>query len=109
MRRVLSLSLLLMTVLLTGCGQVFVNFTSNPQIPSSSTSGTITVVVLRFTNDLNGNQVTLTTVTFLNNGFNSSFNFCGDQRQRFPIDQVVRANFTPGNVCDNLVTVVLLN
>jgi hypothetical protein len=107
--RVLSLSLLLTTVLLTGCGQVFVNFTSNPQIPSSSTSGSIIAVVLRFTNDLNGNQVTLTTVTFLNNGFSSTFNFCGDQRQRFPIDQVVRADFTPGNVCENLIIVVLLN
>jgi hypothetical protein len=109
MRRVLWLSLLLTTVLLTGCGQVFFNFTSNPQIPSSSTSGSIIAVVLRFTNDLNGNQVTLTTVTFLNNGFSSTFNFCGDQRQRFPIDQVVRADFTPGNVCENLVIVVLLN
>jgi hypothetical protein len=109
MCRVLSLSLLLTLVLLTGCGQVFVNFTSNPQIPSSSTSGTITVVVLGFTDDLNGNQVTLTTVTFLNNGLSSSFNFCGDQRQRFPIHQIVRADFTPGNACENLVTVVLLN
>jgi hypothetical protein len=109
MRRVLSVSLLLTTVLLTGCGQVFVGFTSNPQIPSSSTSGAIIAVVLGFTNDLNGNQVTLTTVTFLNNGFTSTFKFCGDQRQRFPIDQVVRANFTPGNACENLVIVVLLN
>ena len=98
MRRVPSLLLLLTTVLLTGCGQVFVNFTSNPQIPSSSTSGTIIVVVLGSTDDLNGNQVTLTTVTFLNNGVRSSFNFCGDQSQQFPIHQVVRADFTPENV-----------
>jgi hypothetical protein len=109
MRRVLWLSLLLTTVLLTGCGQVFFDFTSNPKIPSSSTSGAIIVVVLGFTDDLNGNQVTFTTVTFLNNGISSNFDFCGDQRQRFPINQLVRANFTPGNVCDNLLTVVLLN
>jgi hypothetical protein len=33
--------------------------------------------------------------------------FCGDQRDRFPMQQAVRANFTPGQTCASIVTIVI--
>jgi hypothetical protein len=102
------LSALLVSLLLTGCGQIFVGFVSNPQVPPSSVSGIVIVVHLETSNDINGNPVTFTAVTFSNGGLSSNVNFCGDQRSQFPLNQSVRANFNPGTVCSNLVLVVSL-
>ena len=44
----------------------------------------------------NGSTVQVTFVTFLSIGSSSTVGFCGDERDRFPIQQTVRANFTPG-------------
>ncbi len=106
-----TLPALLALLLLTGCGQIFVGFVSNPQVTPSSVSGLVIVVHLESTNDVNGNSVTFTAVTFSNGGLSSNVNFCGDQRNQFPLNQSVRANFnqgTPGTVCSNLVLVVSL-
>ncbi len=105
------LSALLVSLLLTGCGQIFVGFVSNPQVSPSSVSGLVIVVHLGSTNDINGNPITFTAVTFSSGGLSSNVNFCGDQRSQFPLNQSVRANFnpgTPGTVCSNLVLVVSL-
>ena len=99
---------LLISLLLTGCGQVFVGFVSNPQIPSSSVSGIVIVVHLASANDISGQPVTFTAVTFSNAGLSDIVNFCGDQRSQFPLNQSVRAQFNPGTVCSNLVSVVSL-
>jgi hypothetical protein len=37
----------------------------------------------------------------------STHSFCGDQRMQFPVNRDVRVNFTPGNSCDSVLTVVL--
>lgn len=100
---------LLVCLLLAGCGTFFVGFVSNPQIPSSSISGRVTASVLASVNDQNGNPLTITIVTFTNGGLSSPANFCGDQRPRFPINNVVRADFNPGNECLFLVNVVIIN
>lgn len=102
------LTALLVLLLLTGCGQVFIGFVSNPQVSPSSVSGLVIVVHLESSNDANGNSVTFTAVTFSNSGFSSNVNFCGDQRNQFPLNQSVRAEFNPGTVCSNLVVVVSL-
>jgi hypothetical protein len=99
---------LLVSLLLTGCGQVFVGFVSNPQVSPSTVSGLVIVVHLESTNDINGSPITFTAVTFSNGGLSSNVNFCGDQRSQFPLNQSVRANFNPGTVCSNLVLVVSL-
>lgn len=99
---------LLVLLLLTGCGQIFVGFVSNPQVTPSSVSGIVIVVHLETTNDVNGNSITFTAVTFSNGGLSSNVNFCGDQRSQFPLNRSVRADFNPGTVCSNLVTVVSL-
>jgi len=99
---------LLTSLLLTGCGGIFVGFVSNPQISPSSVSGIVIVVHLETTNDVNGNSITFTAVTFSNGGLSSNVNFCGDHRSQFPLNRSVRADFNPGTVCSNLVVVVSL-
>ena len=96
-------------LLLTGCGAVFVGFVSNPQIPSSSLSGRVTAAVLASVNDLHGNSVTITIVTLTNGGLASTPNFCGDQRAFFPINNVVRVDFTQETQCLSPVKVVIIN
>ena len=99
----------LLSLVLSGCGSIFVGFVSNPQIPNSSTSGTVTTVVLISVNDINGIPVTVTAVTLINGGLSNTPNFCGDQRPRFPINATVRADFTTGPNCLSLVNVVILS
>ena len=99
---------LLTSLLLTGCGGIFVGFVSNPQISPSSVSGIVIVVHLETSSDVNGNSITFTAVTFSNGGLSSNVNFCGDQRSQFPLNRSVRADFNPGTVCANLVVVVSL-
>lgn len=99
---------LLVLLLLTGCGQVFVGVVSSPQGQPLSVSGIVIVVHLETSSDVNGNSVTFTAVTFSNGGLSSNVNFCGDQRSQFPLNRIVRADFNPGTVCSNLVVVVNL-
>jgi hypothetical protein len=51
--------------------------------------------------------VQVTFVTFLNSGSSSTVGFCGDERDRFPMQQTVRASFIPGRTCDSIVTIVI--
>lgn len=103
-----TLLIFLTSLLLTGCGGVFVGFVSNPQISPSSVSGIVIVVHLGSANDSTGQPVTFTAVTFSNGGFSSNVNFCGDQQSQFPLNRSVRAQFNPGTVCSNLISVVSL-
>lgn len=103
-----TLLALLTSLLLTGCEGVFVGFVSNPQISSSSVSGIVIVVQLGSANDSTGQPVTFTSVTFSNGGLSSNVNFCGDQQSQFPLNRSVRAQFNPGTICSNLVSVVSL-
>jgi hypothetical protein len=95
-------------LLLTGCGQIFVGFVSNPQIPSSSLSGRVTSAVLSSVNDLHGNPLTVTVVTLTNGGLTSTPDFCGDQRAQFPINTVVQVDFTQETQCLSLVKIVII-
>ena len=104
-----ALLTLLVWLLLTGCGQIFVGFVSNPQIPSSSLSGRVTAAVLSSVNDLHGNPLTITIVTLTNGGLASTPGFCGDQRALFPINNVVRVDFTQETQCLSLVKVVIIS
>ncbi len=105
----LSLSLLLavgMMVTLTGCGGVFfVGGAFNPG--TSSIIGVVSVVQVSAVIGDGGTTVQVTFVTFQRDGVPSTIGFCGDERDRFPMQQVVRANFTPGQTCASIVTIVI--
>jgi len=57
--------------------------------------------------DGNGTFIDVTLITFLLNGNATTITFCGDQRNQFPVGPFVRANFTPGQPCADLITVVI--
>ena len=109
MSRVLLTCILVTSLLLAGCGgSFFIGFVSNPQIPSNSVSGIVIVINLGSVNDFNFQPVTVTTVSFKNNGLSNTVNFCGDQKNQFHLNETVRADFAPGTLCSNLVAVVPL-
>jgi len=105
----LSFSFLLavcMTVTLTGCGGVFfVGGAVNPG--TSSVTGMVSIVQVSAVIGDQGTTVQVTFVTFQRDGVSSTIGFCGDERDRFPMQQVVRANFTPGQTCASIVTIVI--
>src|SRR5215467_198853 len=107
-RAALGLLLLAGPLWSAGCGTFSVGFVSNPQIPSTSFTGSITVVSVGSVNDLNGNPLTVTNATFVNGGLSNIMTFCGDQRPRLPINAVVRADFAVGSLCDTLVNAVVV-
>ena len=103
------LSLLLaicMIVSLTGCGNAFfIGGAFNPG--TSSISGVVCVVLVSTVIGDSGTTVQVTFVTFQREGVSSTIGFCGDERARFPMQQAVRANFTPGSTCANIVAIVI--
>jgi hypothetical protein len=105
----LSLSLVLtvcVIVPLAGCGSTFfVGGAINPG--SSSISGLVSVVQISAIIGDNGSTVQVTFVTFLQNGMSSTIGFCGDERDRFPMQQTVRANFTRGQTCNSILAIVI--
>jgi hypothetical protein len=101
-QRLLAALLVVGLVLLSaGCGNVFIGGAIQPGI--STVNGFVSVLQITV---VNGTSVTF--VTFLSNGTSSTLGFCGDQRQRFPMNQNVRTEFNPGNTCNSIVTVVVL-
>jgi hypothetical protein len=82
------------------CGDIFVRGAINTQ----SASGLVSIVQFSASS---GNGVSITIITLTSNGMASTHSFCGDQRMQFPVNRDVRVNFTPGNSCDSVLTVVL--
>lgn len=96
---------LLLVLLISGCGNVFIqgNFNNNTQ----TASGTVSVVQLTFVFDEHNVSTQVTVVTLVNNFVPSSFTFCGDQTGQFTINQFAKATFTPGTTCSNLLRVII--
>jgi hypothetical protein len=106
LQRLLSAFLVLSVVLLNaGCGNIFIRGAINPG--SSSISGMVSVVQLSAVIGDTGSTVQVTFVTFQQDSTSSTIGFCGDERDRFPMQQVVRANFTPGQTCASILAIVI--
>jgi hypothetical protein len=88
-----------------GCGNVFIRGALQPG--SSSVSGLVSVVQFSAIVSDNGTIVQVTFVTFLQGGASSTIGFCGDERSRFPIEQTIRADFTPGQTCASIVAIII--
>jgi hypothetical protein len=104
--RFLLVSVVTLSLLLAGCGQVFVGFVSNAG-SAVLVSGTVSMVQLEFVNDGHGTSVNFTAVTFINAGTATTVNFCGDQRSGFPIGRSAQADFTTGTFCSKLIAIVI--
>ena len=106
MKRLLSALLAVCLVLVSvGCGNVFVR--GAILNGTSSVSGLVSVVQLTAIIGDNGTTVQVTFVTFLQDGAASTIGFCGDERSRFPMQQTIQANFTPGQTCASIVKIVI--
>lgn len=90
-----------------GCGAYFVGFVSNPG-GSQIISGTVSTVQLTSIRDITGETIILTAVTFTNSGIATTINFCGDQREKFPVDHDVQVDFNTGVYCSRLLAVVVV-
>lgn len=100
-------ALLALCLLLAGCDAVFVGFVSNPG-GRLSVSGTVSFVQSGFIQDVTGNRITVTAVTFLGSGTATTITFCGDRSGSFPMNQFVRADFTSGIYCATLIAVTVI-
>src|SRR6266446_6239883 len=87
--------------LCAGCGNVSLSASSQPNF--STTSGVLSTVI-----GANGTTVEVTFVTFLQEGTRSTVGFCGDQGSRFPMNQMVRTDFVPGQSCSSILVVVII-
>ena len=106
MKRLLSALLAVYLVLVSaGCGNIFVN--GAILSGTSSVSGLVSVVQLSAIIGDSGTTVQVTFVTFLQDGAASTIGFCGDDRSRFPMQQTIQANFTPGQTCASIVKIVI--
>jgi len=89
----------------TGCG----NWSISGAINTGSTmTGSVSFVQLGNVVNGSGGTVQVTFVTFLQNGFSSTIDFCDDQTDLFPLDQTVRVNFNPGRPCATIIVVVII-
>jgi hypothetical protein len=104
MKRLLSL-VVLSSLLLSGCGAVFVGGALNGNTVTAS--GTVSIVHLTFASDGNGGSVTITVVTLLQTDGAQTLTFCGSQVSQFPMQAFVTTSFTSGSTCSNLLTVTI--
>jgi hypothetical protein len=106
MKSLLSFLLLSLVLILPGCGNIFIR----GALPagSSTVSGSISVVQLSAVIGEKGTTVQVTFVTFLQSGVSSTIGFCGDRRDQFPMQQIVRADFNPGTPCASIITIVII-
>jgi len=99
--------LLLTCILFEGCGAYFVGFVSNPG-GSQTISGIVNMVQLKSFQNISGETVICTQVTFVNSDTATTINFCGDQQSQFPQGRHVRADFNSGVSCSILVAVIFI-
>jgi len=90
----------------SGCSGVFVGGAINPGF--STVSGTVSFIQLSNVMDGSGGFVVVTFVTFQQSGAPSTVGFCGDQTSQFPMNQMVKTNFNPGQPCAGLIVVILI-
>jgi hypothetical protein len=94
------LALLLVLSGLPSCGGFVLFVGTSPHGPNiiAVTGTCINVQVVSMVGN-NGGFVTVTVVTLVTNGRSSTFNFCGDVSNRFPLNSLVTVNFTNGTPC----------
>ena len=101
-----SLLVLLLCFPLASCGSFFVGFVSNPG-GATTVNGTVSVVFFGSSEDP-ASPTASTAVTFINPGSAVTISFCGDQRNLFPMNHNVRADFTSGISCSVLIKVAVI-
>jgi hypothetical protein len=89
-----------------GCGNIFIR--GAILSGTSTVSGFVSVVQFSTVIGGDGTMIQVTFVTLLQHGASSTIGFCGDQRSQFPMEQTVRAQFTPGQPCDSVIEITII-
>ena len=100
-------ALVVVLVVLTGCGTVTFQTTSTPG-GAVTASGLVTFVQFTAILDGNGTLVNVTVVTLQQTGISQTLTFCGSQSSLFPLNQNMRVSFVPATTCGTIVAVVHL-
>ena len=108
LRGISAAQILLASLLLTGCGSVFIGFSSNQGLPSTVT-GKVLASSSVLIKDHTGLPLRITRVTLSNGGVAGSFSFCGDQEARFPLNVTLKVDFTSNIDCMAIVDVVVVS
>ncbi len=101
MQRLLSVLLVFAVMSSISCGDIFVGGALNSG--TKTVAGAVSIVQVSATSG--GTSITI--VTLMQSGAADTLTFCGDQRRRFPIDQVVRVTFSPGSSCDSVIAILI--
>jgi hypothetical protein len=101
-----SLLIVVLAVLLDGCGGVVFFIGTGPNQTTLIVSGTCTSVQLVNIVGTDGVLVTATSVTLFDRGTSRTFQFCGDVGSQFPINSFVTVHYTNASSC--LVPTVVL-
>ncbi len=105
MYRTACISVLFTTILLIGCGSTFVGFAFDPY-RTGTVSGAVSGVAVVVVDDGQGTLIRATAVTLVTAGTATTVDVCGDQADRVPINQTVRASLSGGMPCSTLMAVV---
>ena len=104
----LAAPILLGSLILAGCGSVFVGFASNQGVPSTVTGKVLSSSLVSM-NDHTGLPLTITRVTLTSGGIADSLSFCGDQEVHFPMNATVKVEFTNNIDCMSIVDIVVVS
>jgi len=83
------------------CGDIFVGGALNSG--TQTVAGAVSIVQVSATSG----GTSITVVTLMQSGAADTLTFCGDQRRRFPVDQVVRVTFSAGSSCDSVIAILI--
>jgi len=101
-KRLLSILLVFVVLMLSSsCGDVFIRVALN----SGTETAAGIVSIVQFSSTDGGTSITV--VTLMQSAAAKTLTFCGDQRTRFPMDQVVQVTFTPGSSCGSVIVIVI--
>lgn len=106
MRALTAAAVLAISLLLSGCGGVFLFTTGTEGANIIVVSGTCTSVQ---TTNVVGNSgfIVVTGVTLFNNGLSSTYNFCGNVASQFPLNSFLTVTFTSGTSCATTNSIVI--
>ena len=104
----LAAPILLGSLMLAGCGSVFVGFASNQGVPSTVTGKVLSSSLVSM-NDHTGLPLTITRVTLTSGGIADSLSFCGDQEVHFPQNATVKVEFTNNIDCMSIIDIVVVS
>ena len=105
--RVMTVVVVGLAILLSGCGGGTFLFTTGPEgtsfiVVSGTCTSVQTISVVG-----NGGLILVTSVTLFSDGLSRTFSFCGNSAGQFPVNSFLTISFTNGPSCATPASVVV--